>query len=93
VNIFSPEAMEELARMEAEHADAPPLVEANIHDAPRNTKRGPACFDCQHCGCDPDGPYCGHEKSFAETMFGRGTNYMRTVGPCGPDGMLFTVKA
>ena len=54
---------------------------------------GDPCRTCQHCGWDPDGNYCGHPKSFAETMFGRGLPYMRHVdGPCGPDARLFKEK-
>lgn len=51
------------------------------------------CRCCKHCGWDPDGLYCGHPKSFAETMFGRGLIVARAEGSfCGPGASLFEEK-
>ncbi len=56
------------------------------------------CNVCKYAGCDPDGPYCAHPKSFEQTMFGRGFNMMRnatlhtSTAVCGPDGKLFEPK-
>lgn len=51
------------------------------------------CVNCKFAAFDPDGPYCGHPKSFEQTEFGRGFNAMRNGDPdtavCGVDGKLF----
>lgn len=49
------------------------------------------CFSCKFAGCDPDGTYCGHDQSFAQTGYGLSLRAMR-AGPCGADYKLWEVK-
>ena len=51
------------------------------------------CHRCKHAGADPDGPYCGHPKSFEKTMFGCGFQRMHDEGLCTNDAKeLFEAK-
>jgi len=49
------------------------------------------CGTCKHSAADPDGLYCGHEKSIAATKgFGQGIVLARSkVGVCGTEGKLY----
>lgn len=49
------------------------------------------CTGCKFAGSDPDGGYCGHEKSLAVSAgFGRSwAAARRDESICGPEGKLF----